>query len=63
MAAPNPEDQYLIIYDQGALKTGTLEEKLNAAAAQGYTVISISPMHSMSYGYMAVLERTANTDH
>ena len=60
--APNPEDRYLIIYDQGELRGGSLEEKLNVATAQGYTVISISPMPAMTYGYITVLERNVGTD-
>ena len=55
---PSPQDRYLIIYDQGELGRGTLQDKINAAAAQGYTVVSVSPMHAASYGYVVVLERT-----
>ena len=60
---PSPHDRYLVIYDQGELGRGTLQDKINAAAAQGYTVVSISPMHTASYGYIAVLERTPATPH
>ena len=58
---PSPHDRYLVIYDQAELGRGTLQDKINATAAQGYTVVSVSPMHAASYGYVAVLERTPST--
>ena len=55
---PSPHDRYLVIYDQGELGRGTLQDKINAAATLGYVLVSLSPMHAASYGYVAVLERS-----
>lgn len=58
-ATDHAQARYLVIHERGELSKGKLQERINQLEKQGYDLHTMAPMHALTFGYYAVMERTS----